>query len=150
MTDNQANKQSVIAHLVCDNAAEALSYYCETFGGREAMRLTDKQGHLAHGCFFIGDSAVFICDDYAGCQDNQALQNAVSRITLHLNVEDVDAAFDKAVSAGCEPVMAPEDMFWGDRYAKVRDRWGHEWAMARTVREVDPASLQDTLDKMTF
>jgi PhnB protein len=54
-------------------------------------------------------------------------------VTLHLQVEDCDAAYERAITAGASPVMPPADMFWGDRYAQVRDPFGHAWSIGHTL-----------------
>ena len=61
-----------------------------------------------------------------------------SPVTLQLLVEDVDAAFDRAVAAGASALMPPTDMFWGDRYAKLRDPFGHLWSIATRVEPPTP------------
>lgn len=54
---------------------------------------------------------------------------APAGVTLHLQVDDTDAWFRRAIDAGATQVMAPEDMFWGDRYAQVKDPFGHTWSI---------------------
>jgi PhnB protein len=41
---------------------------------------------------------------------------------------DVDAAVSRASSAGAEVVLQAQDTFWGARYGRVRDPFGHVWA----------------------
>ena len=59
-------------------------------------------------------------------------------VALFLYVEDVDAVFARAVAAGATPKMPPADMFWGDRYAKLTDPFGHDWGLATHVEDVSP------------
>ena len=54
------------------------------------------------------------------------------------NSRDDTVAFQRAVDAGCEVVMPPSDMFWGDRYAKVKDPSGHQWGLATHIEDVEP------------
>jgi PhnB protein len=59
-------------------------------------------------------------------------------MTINVNVStpaDVDAAIDRALSAGAEVVMAAQDTFWGARYGRVRDPFGHVWAFNAPLRE---------------
>jgi PhnB protein len=62
--------------------------------------------------------------------------------SLHLYVPDVDASFNKAVSAGAEAKMPPMDMFWGDRFSKLRDPFGHEWTIATHKEDVTPEEME--------
>lgn len=78
-----------------------------------------------------------------GSQSPQALNG--SPISLHLYVPDVDAAYARAQEAGCEAVMPPQDMFWGDRFGRLKDPYGHSWSLATHVRDVSPEEMQDGL-----
>jgi PhnB protein len=69
-------------------------------------------------------------------------------VTIHLNVEDVDAAFQKAVTAGAKAIMPPMDMFWGDRFCKVSDPFGHEWSLATHKEDVPPEEMKRRGDEM--
>ena len=55
---------------------------------------------------------------------------------------DVDAAFKRAVDAGAKAVMPPTDMFWGDRFGKLVDPFGHQWAMATHKEDLSPEEIQ--------
>ncbi len=48
--------------------------------------------------------------------------------SLILQVNDIDAWWSRAVAAGAEIVKPIEKMFWGARYAEVRDPFGVLWA----------------------
>ena len=61
--------------------------------------------------------------------------------SLHLYVEDVDAAFKRAVSAGAQVKMPVADMFWGDRFGKLIDPFGHEWGMATHMEDRTPEEI---------
>jgi PhnB protein len=64
-----------------------------------------------------------------------------SPVTLHLWVEDVDAAFGRAVKAGAQVAMPVMDQFWGDRYGMLIDPFGHRWSLATHVRDVPPEEM---------
>ena len=69
-------------------------------------------------------------------------------MTIHLYVEDVDAAFAQAVAAGAKVTMPVADMFWGDRYGQVEDPFGHRWSLATHKRDVTPGEMQEAMAKM--
>ena len=60
---------------------------------------------------------------------------------IHLYVEDVDSVYKQAVSAGAKAEMPPSDMFWGDRFGKLMDPFGHSWALATHIEDVAPAEM---------
>jgi len=66
---------------------------------------------------------------------------------LHVFVEDVDKAFQKAVDAGCTALMPPQDMFWGDRYTRVTDPFGQGWSLATHKEELTGEEIQKRGDE---
>ncbi|WP_259782039.1 VOC family protein [Aestuariispira ectoiniformans] len=121
---------SLSPHLVCEGAAAAVDFYKKAFGAEEMMRIPAPDGRLMHACLWINGSTVIVMDAFPemGAVSPQALGG--SPVTLHLIVEDTDSAFDRAIDAGAVEVAAPDDMFWGDRYAVVKDPFGHSWSIA--------------------
>jgi uncharacterized glyoxalase superfamily protein PhnB len=67
---------------------------------------------------------------------------------LHLYVGDVDAVYKRAVDAGAVPLMPPDNMFWGDRYAQVKDPFGHCWGIATHVEDVSHEEIGKRVEKM--
>jgi PhnB protein len=138
-------QHTIIAHLVVRGAAEAIEFYKKAFGAVEQMRLPTPDGKIMHACLKIGDSSFFLCDEFphAGdgcCKSPQSLGG--SCVTLHLNVEDTDSVFARAVGAGAKATMPPADMFWGDRYAKVVDPFGHDWSISTHKEDVAPEEMK--------
>jgi uncharacterized glyoxalase superfamily protein PhnB len=122
---------TVTPHLTVRGAAEAIDFYARAFGARERGRMPGPDGKgIMHAELQIGNSVVFLADEFPdmGCRAPQTLGGTTG--TLHLYVRDVDRAFQRAVGAGAEIRMPVTDMFWGDRYAKVADPFGHEWGLA--------------------
>jgi uncharacterized glyoxalase superfamily protein PhnB len=122
---------TVTPHLTVRGAAEAIDFYQRAFGARERGRMPGPDGKVVmHAELQIGNSIVFLADEFPdmGCRAPQTLGGATG--TLHIYVRDVDRAFQRAVAAGAEVRMPVTDMFWGDRYAKVADPFGHEWGLA--------------------
>jgi PhnB protein len=76
-----------------------------------------------------------------GARSPQALGGSPANLLLY--VEDVDAAFRKAVGAGATATMPPQDMFWGDRYGKLADPFGHEWSIATHIEDLSPDQIQE-------
>lgn len=47
----------------------------------------------------------------------------------------------RAVDAGATVTMPVDDMFWGDRYGKVTDPFGHEWELATHKEDLTPEEV---------
>lgn len=111
------------------------------------MRLPGPQGKVMHACIQIGDSAVMLADEFPdwGSFGPKSLKG--SPVTIHLQVGDVDTAFKQAVGAGAEITMPLEDMFWGDRYGKLEDPFGHHWSVATHIRDVSAEEMQQAMQK---
>jgi PhnB protein len=121
---------SVTPYLIMRDAAKAIDFYKRALGATELFRMDAPGGKIGHAEIRIGDSVVMISDEspQGGCVSPQTLGG--SAVSLFLYVPDVDAAFKRAVDAGAKSGMAPTDMFWGDRFGKLTDPFGHDWAMA--------------------
>jgi uncharacterized glyoxalase superfamily protein PhnB len=129
-------------HLVCAKATEAIEFYKAAFGAVEHGRLTTPQGALLHAMLQIGDSPLMLVDEFPdwGALGPKTLKG--SPVTIHLYVEDVDAAVKRAVDAGAKITMPVDDMFWGDRYGKVEDPFGHQWSLATHIRDVPAEEME--------
>ena len=134
--------RSLTPHLVCKGAAEAIRFYVEAFGAVELIRVPGPDGRLMHACVRIGDSELMLVDESReyGALGPGALGG--SPVTIHHFVEDVDAVVARAARAGAKITQPPTDMFWGDRYARLEDPFGHSWSVATHVRDVTPEELQ--------
>ena len=140
---------SVTPHLICAGAAKAIDFYVEAFGAEETARLPGPDGRLMHAAVRIGDSTVMLVDEMPewGALSPQSLKG--SPVTIHLIVEDVDAFVARAVKAGAKVTMPVEDAFWGDRYGKLEDPFGHHWSVATPVREVSMEEAQKAMQEMS-
>lgn len=130
-------------HIVVRNAAEAIDFYKSAFGAAELSRVPTPDGQfILHAELKIGDSIVMLCDEFPGMERWVAPQSlGGTTVTLHIWSENVDAAFSRAVKAGAKVSMPLGDMFWGDRYGKVTDPFGHEWALGMHVKDLSPAEI---------
>jgi len=139
---------SVTPHLVCAGAADAIEFYKKAFDAVDLGRLPGPKGRLMHAAIRIGDSTVMLVDEMPewGAFGPKSLKG--SPVTIHLYVQDVDASVARAVAAGAKITMPLDDMFWGDRYCKVEDPFGHHWSIATHVREVSPEEMQQAMQKM--
>ncbi|PWF47926.1 VOC family protein [Massilia glaciei] len=133
---------SITPHIVCAGAESAMDFYIKAFGAIDGGRLKGTDGKLMHGEIRIGDSSIMLVDENPEWNMRGPLALGGTPITLHMYVENVDAAFERAVAAGCAPTMPVADMFWGDRYGMVTDPYGHMWSIATHIRDVAPDELE--------
>ncbi len=125
---------TVTPFLTIKGAAEAIDFYKKAFGAEERGRAPGPNNTIMHAEVKIGNSIVMLCDPMGGTPPTQS--------SLHLYVEDADAAWNRAVQAGAQVVMPLEDQFWGDRWGVVSDKWGNRWGIATHKEDVSPAEME--------
>jgi PhnB protein len=132
---------SISPSLTCKNAASAIEFYKSVFGATEMMRMPGPGGMIMHAEIRVGDSVVFVNDEIPGL--SVAPSGAtLNPVYLFLYTEDVDAVFSRAVAANCKVTMPVMNQFWGDRYGKFNDPFGHTWGVATHVEDVAPADME--------
>lgn len=130
--------RQIAPHLLVHDGARAVEFYRQAFGAQELYRSAMPDGQGIHAQLRIHDSVVLVSDESMrhpelAVRAPRTLGGAGT--ILELYVDDVDAAFARAVAAGASPTLQPMDTFFGDRYSWVTDPFGHVWGLA-TVHEV--------------
>ncbi len=129
-------------HLTVRNAKEALEFYKNAFGAQIGNVAHMPDGKVMHASLRIGDSQLMLNDEmpeYGALSPLSAGGN--SPVTIHIYTENVDEAFNRAVSAGAKVQMPLMDQFWGDRYGLVTDPYGHKWSIAAHVKDMSPEEM---------
>ena len=126
---------SITPSLCVDGAHKLIEFLTDVFGAKERMRMERPGGKITHAEFNIGDSAIMVAD---AMPEWPAKSNA-----LYVYVEDVDAAYKRAIQSGATSVREPQDMFYGDRSAAVTDPFGNFWADVSPIGSIliDPVAL---------
>jgi len=128
-------------YLVIRNAAAALGFYEKAFGAREVFRMSKPDGTIMHGEFAIGDSRFMFTDASGGNGAVSPEDLKGTPVSIYLYVNDADAVFHQAVAAGAQPLLPVQYMFWGDRYGRLTDPFGHQWHIATHKEDVSPAEM---------
>jgi PhnB protein len=144
-SSDQPEVQPLVApHLVVDDAAAAIDFYVKAFGATEYGRVPHPDGRLVHAALNLNGSMVMLNDDFPEYSDGKSSTPKAlggTPVTIHLQVTDVESAFQRAVDAGATVVAPLEDQFWGDRYGVIRDPFGHHWSLGQPVRTVSPEEI---------
>ena len=133
--ENQGPTGGLTPHIaIADKrASEAIEFYKQAFGAVEQVRMPAEDGvRLMHAHLLVNGSSLMMHDDFPE-YSGQAMA-APSGVTLHLQVDDADAWFERAVAAGASIVMPLDNMFWGDRYAQIKDPFGHQWSIGGPIK----------------
>lgn len=128
--------RALVPYLSVHDGAAAIAFYAEAFGAEELQRY-DFEGKVGHAALRINGAPLFLADEFPQMADHighvaPPTLGDKTTFAINMDVDDVDAWFQRAVDAGCTVVRAPSDEFYG-RHAKVRDPFGHCWAFVKLV-----------------
>lgn len=132
---------SVTPYLTLNDTARAIDFYKRAFGAQEVMRMNGPDGKIGHAEIRIGDSVIMLGDEMSGMGNRSPQSLGGTTCGINLYVEDVDKIFNQAVSAGAQVEAQVADMFWGDRYGRLKDPFGHSWSVSTHKEDVAPAEL---------
>ncbi len=130
-------------YLTIRGTAAAIDFYKRAFGAKELFRMPGENGKIMHAEITIGDSHIMLGDESGEAKAPQSLNGTASSVFLYL--EDVDAIFKQAVKAGAKETMPVQNMYWGDRFGKLTDPYGHKWMLASHIEDVSPAEMQERM-----
>jgi PhnB protein len=132
--------------LVVADADAAIRFYTTVFGADELVRNHAPDGRVMHCELLMYGGRLLVIDDFDEDEEESGVAPPTrlggSSVRLHLYVPDTDAVHERAVRAGATSLMDPCDAFWGDRYAIVRDPYGHHWSIATQREDLSVSELE--------
>jgi PhnB protein len=144
----------ILPYLTVSDGDGAIEFYKKAYGAVEHER-HDAPGtnKVMNACLSINGGVFMLSDDFSAqfggeCSTPEALHG--SPVMIHLQVDDVDAAWERAVAAGAIVTMPLADQFWGDRYGQLKDPFGHEWSMAQQKVSLSKAEIEAAAAKSSF
>lgn len=121
-------------YLVINGAAKAIDFYKAAFDAKEIDRAPMPDGTLLHATIQIGDSIIMMSDEFPGADTKAPTSIGTTTANLHIYSNDVDTLWNRAIQAGAKPRMALENQFWGERYGKLQDPFGHIWSVSMVIK----------------
>lgn len=135
---------SLSAYLFVPNSVEAIEFYTKAFGAKLLSRMPGPDGtSTVHAELAIGNSILMLADENPQWNLKSPTTLGGCTSSMHLYVEDADATYNQAVAAGCQVLAPISDMFWGDRFGKVADPYGHHWGIATHKEDLSPAEMAE-------
>jgi PhnB protein len=127
-----------------------IDFYKNVFDAVEAIRLKQPEGRIGHAELMINGAAIMLADEFPemGFLSPQTLGGTRSPVSIHLYVDNVDEVYQRALSAGATSLREPEDQFYGERNAQVRDPSGHCWDISARIEEVSREEIQKRFNAM--
>lgn len=131
--------QDIIANMMFKDAREASKYYEGALGAKNVKLMSASNGWIMHGEMWIGDSCLFFGEEVDWFP--RKAPKEPGSVAFYIYVDDVDAAYKRAVEAGMSSVNEPETMFWGDRTAVVSDKYHYSWTFSTHVEDVSEEEM---------
>jgi len=138
----------ITPHLAIDDVAAALEFYPRAFGATERLRLSLPDGSIAHAELDLNGALVTLGAAIKEYGLVAPEKDGPVQVAITLSVDDVDAAYRKAIEAGATGMSEPADQFHGDRTASLRCPFGHKWMLQKHLRDVPPEEAQRLLTEM--
>ena len=139
---------SVTPYLTVDDAEEAIRFYEKALGAVEVLRLP-MNGKIGHAELRIGDSIVMLSDEWPDYGKLSPKSRGGPTSSLMIYLEDVDAAFERAIAAGGTIERPVEDQFYGDRSGSFTDPFGHSWTLSTHVEDVSEEEMTRRMEAFT-
>ncbi len=136
-----ADYPRVTPYLIVDGAEAAIGFYTTVLGATERMRLAGPDGRIGHAELDLGDSMIMLADEHLDMDIRGPRTVGGTPVTLHVYVEDADAAFARALDAGATALQPVEAKFYGDRSGQFEDPFGHRWNVATHVEDIAPEEM---------
>lgn len=138
-------------YITVEGAEAAIDFYQRAFGAELHAKHPSPDGKkIMHAALTLNGGLFMLSDDFPEMNGGRGrTPNAFggTAVTLHLDLKDVDAVFERAVKAGATVTMPLADQFWGDRYGKLRDPFGHEWSLATRKQAPNEADMRAGAEK---
>jgi PhnB protein len=135
-------------HLVVRDASAASEWYQRAFGAEERDRLPLPNGKVMYVELAFGESTVRLADEFPDFGIVSPLALGGTAVVLHMVLDDVDTAWQRAVEAGAEIAQPLQDQFWGDRHGQLLDPFGHKWGLAQHLRDVPREEIESAAAAM--
>lgn len=124
---------SIVPYLAVEDAAQAIAWYKEAFGAKEATRRLEPGGRVVHAEMRVGEARFYLSDVFPGSDIEHPTSLGGTTASLHLHAPEIDRLWARAVSAGGQVTMPLANQFWGERYGRLRDPFGHSWSLSWPV-----------------
>jgi uncharacterized glyoxalase superfamily protein PhnB/uncharacterized protein YndB with AHSA1/START domain len=137
---------TLTAHLTVTGASQYIGFLKRAFNAVELSRSALPDGRLLNACVRVGDSVLMLNDVFPEFGGEAYRSGRALRLTLYL--PDADAAWAKALAAGCKVASPIREQFWGDRYGEVEDPFGFVWAIATHLQDLTPEEIESRRKNM--
>jgi uncharacterized glyoxalase superfamily protein PhnB len=130
--------EGVIPVLTYRDIPAAHDFLVQAFGFAAGGVNRTPEGEANHGEVRVGDAPIWLHRVTAEHQLDSPLAADVANSGLVIYVDDIDAHYQRARSAGARIDSEPVDQPYGQREYGARDIEGHRWWFAMTLKARSP------------
>ena len=124
--------------LTVAGAASAIEFYSYVFGADEGVRIYGEDGlSVIHSELKIGNSILIVCDESPALGISAPTTLGASPVSVHLYLDDVDSVMERAIEAGASVAVPLADVYWGERFGKIVDPYGHVWSLSKRIEDLN-------------
>ncbi len=138
---------SITPYMVHKSCADAIKCYQKALGAKLLTKMVGPLGGVMHCELQIGNAIVMMSDEFPGMSPPAPTAERPSPMSIMVYADKVDALVKKAQKAGFVVEMPLADMFWGDRFGKLKDPFGYSWSFAQHIEDVKPAEMKKRMKK---
>jgi PhnB protein len=131
--------RTITPYLRVKGAKTLINFLERAFGAKNMRQTVRPDGSIGNAEVLIGDSMIMIAD---GTETWQS-----SPTSIYMYVENCDAVYQKAIEEGGESIIEPQDMFYGDRNAGVKDFCGNSWWIGTHIEDVSDEEIQNRMEE---
>jgi PhnB protein len=142
MGQRNGSENTVLAHFIVKNAADALDFYSRAFGAEELFRLVDPDGRIGHAEIRIGHTLLMLADEHPDFGAVSPPSLGGTTVSFHIVVSDAEQAVGRALEEGATLIRPIQEQFYGARSGMVADPFGYRWFIAHPTEEVAPDEMQ--------
>jgi PhnB protein len=132
---------TVNPYLIVKGGSQAIEFYKKAFGAEERMRIPAPGDTIGHAELQIGGSILMLADEFPEMKALSPKTIGGTPVSFCIYVDDVDAAFARALAAGGKETRPVKDQFYGDRSGTLEDPFGHTWTIATHIEDVSPEEM---------
>ena len=139
---------TVTPSITMRDSEKAIEFYKRAFGAKEVFRLAEPGGRIGHAELKFGTRTIMVSDEYPEYGIHGPKEGVPTGFAIHLHVDDVDSLVKRAAEAGALVLMEPQDQFYGERTARLKDPFGHEWLLGHEIEKVSHEEMQRRFEAM--
>ncbi len=130
--------------LIVRGADAALSYYETVFGAEVLSRDYAQDGiTILQAEMKIGNTILRVADEMPAFGIFSPTSLGGSPVIVQLNLSEVDAFWTQVVDNGAQVAVPLADTYWGERFGRFVDPFGHVWNIAKRTEMLTPGEIAE-------